>query len=169
MFGVLMVENQHVKDDAGCEVPLHGGPQSPAGDIYHVHVLPATSWTEGQTRAPGSPALAPRPMSPLTLPHSTRTALSLHFFPSDSDFYYDSKMEVGGGPGKEGEPPGRAPEHSCPLTRSPSVHRWVPVSIPSPPRPIAREPSKPTGKSVPCAREPCGWATTPTPKAFSTR
>lgn len=24
LFGVLMVENQHVKDDAGCEVPLHG-------------------------------------------------------------------------------------------------------------------------------------------------
>lgn len=111
----------------------------------------------------------PHPMSPLTLPRGTRTELSLHFFPSDSDFYYYSKMEVGGGPGKEGEPPGRAPEHSCPLTRSPSVHRWAPISIPSPPRPIAREPSKPTGKSVPCAREPCGWATTPTPKAFLTQ
>ncbi|XP_021117484.1 cilia- and flagella-associated protein 77 isoform X1 [Heterocephalus glaber] len=45
--------------------------------------------------------------------------------------------------------------------------RWVPILIRSPPRPIAREHSEPTRKSVLCARGPCGWAATPTPSPAS--
>ncbi|XP_036769365.2 cilia- and flagella-associated protein 77 isoform X2 [Manis pentadactyla] len=47
--------------------------------------------------------------------------------------------------------------------------RWAPIWIPSPLRLTAREHSKPTRRSLLCARGPCGWATTPTPKAFLTQ
>uniref|UniRef100_A0ABI7ZSZ8 Cilia and flagella associated protein 77 n=1 Tax=Felis catus TaxID=9685 RepID=A0ABI7ZSZ8_FELCA len=49
------------------------------------------------------------------------------------------------------------------------VARCPPILILSAPRRTAREQSKPTRKSTRCARGPCGWATTPTPKAFLTR
>ncbi|XP_046307675.1 cilia- and flagella-associated protein 77 isoform X2 [Marmota monax] len=47
--------------------------------------------------------------------------------------------------------------------------RWVAILTRSPPRLIAREHSKPSEKNTQCARGPCAWATTPTPRPSPAR
>lgn len=92
----------------------------------------------------------------------------MHLLPASlpySNFYYCFKMEVGGGTHW-----GQAPRALMPTDLLFSfVYRWAPISIPFPLRLTAREHSKPTRRSLLRARGPCGWATTPTPKAFLTQ